>query len=118
MNAKILTPILGVLITAGTLVMGGTAHAKTASGTVYVNNADVYTVSCTATKTHCIEVQVCDADNQNSIDQWQMVLVGTAPSSLLGHAVDSTVNYPNGCGQTQLFCRTGSTIGPMKGLIA
>jgi len=100
---------------AATPVLGGTAQAFGTFGTLTVNYGDTYKISCTSTATHCIAMHICDANPDADI--FQQVLAATSPSTLVGKTQnDIAVN--GGCAGTiaQTICRSGTAVGPMKGL--
>jgi hypothetical protein len=114
-TGELMTVVAGMLLVSAALT-GVAGAASPMGGTVAVNNMDVWTLTCAAASTHCMEVQVCDFD-ASSADTWFQALVVTAPLTLLGKGVDFRTTSSGGCNPAQSVCRPSTTVGPMKGMI-
>lgn len=106
-----------MVLVGGMLILGAMTNVTDAApaigGIVAVNNMDVWTLTCNAGSTHCMEIQVCDLDAP--ADTWVQALVATAPLTLLGKGVDFRTT--GGCNPTQSICRPSTGVGAMKGII-
>jgi hypothetical protein len=116
LTARVLTATIAGMLLVSPALTGVAGAASPFGGTVAVNNMDVWTLTCNAASTHCMEIQVCDYD-PSSADTWFQALVATSPLTLLGKGVDFRTTSTGGCNPSQSICRPSTTAGPMKGLI-
>jgi hypothetical protein len=108
---------LGVLFTAATMAMHGTAGALIVSGSLDVYDVDIWDFQCTSSQTRCMTVRICD-DLQASADVWEATLGVYYPTKLLGQG-DTVGVYNGSCSSPMSVCRPGATEhGPTKALLS